>query len=266
MPKLRLDDLDPLEPISDGAYEKRLADLQTQFELLQAAYIFQGLRGIVATEGWDAAGKGGLIKRLVAPLDPRFTSVWSIGPPTDVEKREHYLERFWRRLPDAREIAVFDRSWYGRVLVERVDGFATKAQWGRAYDEINAFEAMQIADGVRVVKLFLHTSAEQQDKRLKERLEIPWKRWKTGVDDFHNRSKRDEYTGAYHDMFDKTSTEVAPWTIIAADDKKAARLAGIEAVVAGLGAGVELVWPELSPELREFAEKAGVIRTAAASV
>ncbi len=259
MPKLRLDDVAPLEPISDGAYEKRLADLQMQLERLQAAYIFQGLRGIVAVEGWDAAGKGGLIKRLVAPLDPRFTSVWSIGAPNDVERREHYLERFWRRLPDAREIAVFDRTWYGRVLVERVDGFATKAQWGRAYDEINAFEAMQIADGVRMVKLFLHTSQQEQDKRLKERLEVPWKRWKTGLDDYHNRSQRPAYLAAYHDMFDKTSTSLAPWTVIAADDKKAARLAGLAAVVAALGAGVARDFPDPDPALLAAAKAAGVI-------
>lgn len=259
MSKLRLKHFENVVPVDGKTYKARLEELQHRMELIQAAYICHNLRGIVAVEGWDAGGKGGLIKRLTETLDPRFTDVWSIGAPTDIERGEHYLERFWRRLPDKREIVVYDRTWYGRVLVERVDGFATAAQWGRAYDEINQFEAMQAADGVRIVKLFLHVTQGEQDRRLKERLEVPWKRWKTGLDDYHNRSKRGDYVDAYHDMFDRTSTAIAPWTIIAADDKKAARLAGLEAVVAGLGAGVDLTWPEISPELKKAAKKAGVL-------
>ncbi len=259
MPKLRLKNFESVVPIDGKTYDKRLQELQYQLELIQAAYIGRNLRGIVAVEGWDAGGKGGLIKRLVEKLDPRFTDVWSISAPTDIERGEHYLERFWRRLPDKREITVFDRTWYGRVLVERVDGFATPEQWGRAYDEINQFEAMQAADGVRIVKLFLHVTQAEQDRRLKERLEVPWKRWKTGMDDYHNRSKRADYIDAYHDMFDKTSTKVAPWTVIAGDDKKAARLAGLEAVVTGLGAGVDMTWPEVDPALLKAAKKAGVL-------
>ena len=184
-----------------GDYEKQLVALQHQLEKLQAAYINQGLKAIIAIEGWDAAGKGGLITRLIGSLDHRFTKVWSIGAPTREEAARHYLWRFWQRLPAAREITIFDRSWYGRVLVERVDNLVPKADWLRAYDEINAFEALQIADGVRVVKLFLHITQEEQDKRLKERIETPWKRWKTGVDDYHNRSRRAEYLQAYADMF-----------------------------------------------------------------
>ncbi len=259
MSKRRLDDLKPFKPIERSDYEARLVELQHQLELLQAAYIVQGLRGIVAVEGWDSAGKGGLIKRLVAPLDPRFTDVWSIGAPNDVERREHYLERFWARLPDKREISIYDRTWYGRVLVERVDGFATKSEWRRAYDEINQFEALQIADGVRIVKLFLHVTQAEQDRRLKERIETPWKRWKTGVDDYHNRSKRADYTKAYHAMFDKTSTKAAPWTVIAADDKKTARIAGLEAIVAGLGDGVKLAFPDADPAVVAAAKAAGVL-------
>ncbi len=259
MPKLRLQEFENPEIVSRDDYQHRLMTLQQRMELIQAAYINQGLRGIVAIEGWDAAGKGGLIKRLTETLDPRFTDVWSIGAPTDIERGEHYLERFWRRLPDRREIAVYDRTWYGRVLVERVDGFATKAQWRRAYDEVNQFEAVQAADGVRIVKLFLHVTQKEQDKRLKERLEVPWKRWKTGLDDYHNRSMRAEYLRAYHDMFDRTSTEIAPWTVIAANDKKTARIVGLEAVVAALGADVDLTWPEIDSKLKKAAKKAGVI-------
>ncbi len=259
MPNLRLSDFEhPVSP-DRADYETRLADLQRELEQLQAAYIVHGYRGIVAVEGWDAAGKGGLIKRLVAPFDPRFTDVWSIGAPNEIERGEHYLERFWHRLPDRREIAIFDRTWYGRVLVERVDGFATKPQWQRSYDEINQFEAVQAADDVRIVKLFLHVTQKAQDKRLQDRLETPWKRWKTGLPDFHNRSKRSDYMAAYHDMFDRTSTKIAPWTVIAADDKKSARLAGLEAVVAGLGQGVDLSFPALDPGIKKAAKKAGVL-------
>ncbi len=259
MSKIRLDDYEDPKSIDAGDYDARLADLQEKLVMIQAAYIFQGLRGIVAVEGWDAAGKGGLIRRVVEPLDPRFTDVWSIGAPTDVERRQHYLERFWSKLPDKREFTIYDRTWYGRVLVERVDGFCSEAEWSRAYDEINQFEAMQIADGVRVVKIFLHVTQKEQDKRLKERIETPWKRWKTGIDDYHNRSKRDAYTDAYHDMFDKTDTKNAPWTVLAANDKKAARIAGLEAIVAGLGDGVKLKFPDADPAVLEAAKQAGVI-------
>jgi polyphosphate kinase 2 (PPK2 family) len=259
MSKIRLKNYEDSKSLDDGVYESRLSKLQEKLVMLQAAYIFQGLRGIVAVEGWDAAGKGGLIRRMVEPLDPRFTDVWSIYAPTDVERREHYLERFWRKLPDKRELTIYDRTWYGRVLVERVDGFCTEAEWQRAYDEINQFEAMQAADGVRIVKLFLHTTQKEQDKRLKERIETPWKRWKTGLDDYHNRSKREAYMTAYHDMFDKTDTKIAPWTVIAGSDKKAARIAGLEAMIDGLGAGVKLEYPDTDPAILKVAKKAGVI-------
>ena len=256
MGKLRLKDFECPDPLDRPSYDERLLALQHRLELIQAAYITQGLRGIVAVEGWDASGKGGLIKRLTASLDPRFTDVWSIGAPTSVEGNEHYLERFWRRLPDKRQIAVFDRTWYGRVLVERVDKFTPKPAWKRAYREINDFEAVQLDDGARLVKLFLHTTQKEQDERLRERLETPWKRWKTGLDDYHNRGLRDAYSEAYEDMFDKTSTKAAPWTIIAADNKKAARITGLEAVIAGLGAGVRLDYPPVDPKLRKVAEAA----------
>ncbi len=259
MPKLRLKDFESAKKIDLHSYEQRLIELQHQLELIQAAYINQGLRGIVAIEGWDASGKGGLIKRLVQTLDPRFTDVWSISAPNDIERGEHYLERFWRKLPDKREITVYDRTWYGRVLVERIDEFTPKPVWKRAYDEINQFEALQAADGARIVKLFLHVTQKEQDRRLKERLETPWKRWKTGLDDYHNRALRDDYLKAYHDMFDKTSTKIAPWTVIAADDKRTARIAGLEAAVAALGQGVDLKFPPMDAKVKAAAEKAGVL-------
>ncbi len=257
MTRLRLADFET-DASEKQDYGDTLKTLQERLERIQAAYIVQGRRGLVALEGWDAAGKGGLIRRMVATLDPRYAHVWPIGAPNDVERRQHYLERFWRRLPDAREIAVFDRSWYGRVLVERIEGFATPSQWQRGYDEINQFEAMQAADGTRIVKIFLHVSQEEQDQRLRERLETPWKRWKTGLDDYRNRSRRAEYVDAYHDMFDRTSTDIAPWTVIAADDKKAARLAGLAAVADGLEAGIELHFPDIDPAVLAAAKAAGV--------
>lgn len=256
MAKLRLKNFETTSDTPRHDYDARMKALQFRLQLIQAAYITQGLRGIVAVEGWDAGGKGGLIKRMTAELDQRYTDVWSIGAPTDVEKNEHYLERFWRRLPDKREIVVFDRTWYGRVLVERIDKFATKPTWKRAYDEINQFEALQIADGARICKLFLHITPAEQDRRLRERLVTPYKRWKTGLDDYHNRSQRDAYTAAYEDMFDRTSTDIAPWHIIAADDKKAARIAGLEAVADALGEDVVLEFPDVDPELRATAEAA----------
>jgi polyphosphate kinase 2 (PPK2 family) len=237
-------------------YESRLVELQHRLELIQAAYINQGRKAIIAIEGWDAAGKGGLITRLVGSLDHRYTKVWSISAPTKAEIERHYLWRFWQRLPGAREIAVFDRTWYGRVLVERVDKLVSEADWRRAYDEINAFEALHIADGVRFVKLFLHITQAEQDKRLKERIETPWKRWKTGFDDYHNRSQRAAYLQAYDDMFARTSTPLAPWTVIAANDKKWARIKAMETVVDVLGKDIDVSHPPADPALVAVAEAA----------
>ena len=255
MTKLRLRDFEHAEEVKRADYEQRLLKLQYRLQLIQAAYITQGLRGIVAIEGWDAAGKGGLIARMTADLDQRFTNVWSIGPPTTQEREHHFLWRFWQRLPARREIAVFDRTWYGRVLVERVDKLTPRPDWKRGYAEINDFEALQCADGVRIAKLFLHITQKEQDKRLRERLETPYKRWKTGLDDYHNRARRAEYIEAYEDMFDRCAKAV-PWTVIVADDKKAARLAGIETALRLLGEGVDLTYPPVDPELRRVAEKA----------
>jgi polyphosphate kinase 2 (PPK2 family) len=256
MAKIDLADFEGVNDLDRQVYDTRLLALQHDLELIQAAYINQGRKAIIAIEGWDAAGKGGLITRLVGPLDHRYTKVWSISAPTREEAARHYLWRFWQRLPGAREIAVFDRSWYGRVLVERVDKLIPKAVWQRAYAEINAFEALHIADGTRFVKLFLHITQSEQDARLQERIETPWKRWKTGTDDYHNRSMRFEYMNAYHDMFAQTSTADAPWTVIAADDKKSARIHAIQAVVAALSKGLDLDYPPADPELVAMARAA----------
>ena len=255
MTKIRLRDYES-SPDVKRDYDHRLTALQFALQRIQAAYITQGLKGIVAIEGWDASGKGGLIRRLTQELDHRYTGVWPIGAPTKVELAHHFLWRFWTRLPAAGELVIFDRTWYGRVLVERVDKLAAKPDWRRAYDEINMFEALLAGNGVRLVKLFLNVTSGEQDRRLRERLEVPYKRWKTGLDDYHNRSLRADYLKAYHDMFDRTDTKAAPWTVIAADSKKYARLAGLEAVVRALGAGVDLRPPKVADELRAVAERA----------
>jgi AMP-polyphosphate phosphotransferase len=256
MPKLRLKNFETSPDIDDTAYELELGKLQKALQKIQTSYITQGHRAVIVFEGWDAAGKGGAIKRLIEPLDPRFCHVWPITAPDDRERAEHYLARFWRRLPQKSQLSVFDRSWYGRVLVERVEGFAAKPVWKRAYDEINAFEDMQIDDGVRIIKFFLHITPAEQKKRLIERATIPYKRWKTGLDDYRNRAKSDEYRQAIQDMFDQTSPKQAPWHVIAANDKKHARLKVLETVVKKLSKGLELSDPPLDEKLRATAEKA----------
>jgi len=255
MTRLRLKDHEADVAIKDDAYDKALAGLQKRLQLLQTAYIVHGHRAIVVFEGWDAAGKGGSIRRLTECLDPRFVQVWPIAAPDDHELKRHYLYRFWRRLPGKAEMAVFDRSWYGRVLVERVEGLCGDA-WKRAYDEINEFENLLTRDSIRIVKLFLHITADEQDKRLRERLEVPYKRWKTGPDDYRNRARRPDYHQAIEDMLDKTSTREAPWSVIAANGKKHARLRSIETILAALEPGVDLSDQPVDPALRKLAEEA----------
>ncbi len=240
----------------DGDYDKALAKLQKRLSHIQTSHIVHKRRAIILFEGWDAAGKGGIIKRLSAEWDPRYFEVWPIAAPTPEELAHHFLWRFWRRLPAQHNIAIFDRSWYGRVLVERVEGFASKAEWRAGYDEINAFEAQQADTGATLVKLFVHVTQKEQDKRLKDRLEHPWKRWKTGLDDYRNRAKRTDYLDAMHEMFERTSTKAAPWTVIDGNDKKAGRIAALTAIADALERCVPMDPPALDPEVEKVARKA----------
>lgn len=240
----------------DGDYAHDLKKLQKRLQRVQVAHIVHGRAAIVMFEGWDAAGKGGIIQRLSARWDPRHFEVYPIGPPTAEEKARHFLYRFWTRLPGAGEVAIFDRSWYGRVLVERVEGFADEHQWRRAYDEINAFEAEQVANGATLVKLFVHTTQETQDKRLRARLDDPWKRWKTGADDYHNRSRRAAYLDAMHEMFARTDTAAAPWTAVDGNNKKAARIAALSVIADRLEAAAPMEPPPLDPALERLARDA----------
>jgi AMP-polyphosphate phosphotransferase len=227
---LALEAVDLAAKVDRARYEKRLAELQETNYRNQVAHFLAGRRAIVVFEGWDAAGKGGVIKRLTALMDPRGYKVWPIAAPKDAEKRNHYLWRFWMRLPERGDLAIFDRSWYGRVLVERVEGFAKEDEWRRAYDEINAFEKMLTDDGVRIAKFFLHIDKKTQLERFEEREADPLKQYKLGSEDWRNRKKWGVYVDAVQEMLDKTHRPDAPWTLVAANDKKNARLAVLEAV------------------------------------
>jgi polyphosphate kinase 2 (PPK2 family) len=238
----------------EGDYEATLAALQERLAHLFVSLHVHGKKAIVLFEGWDASGKGGAIQRLTARCDPRTYKVWPIAAPTEEEKARHYLWRFWRRMPGAGEAAIFDRSWYGRVLVERVEGFAKDAEWRRAYDEINEIEAQLSYDGAVIVKLFFHVTQEEQDQRFEKRLDHPWKRWKVGAEDLRNRARRSDYLAAFKDMFELTDTRWAPWTIIDGNDKKSARIAALTRVAEALTASCPAEPPPVSPEMERLAQ------------
>src|SRR6185369_14096243 len=207
---------------------------------IQHAYLFHGQRAVIVFEGVDAAGKGGTIRRIAWALDPRSLHVWPISAPNEIEKKQHYLQRFWQRLPGAGQLAIFDRSWYGCVLVERVEGFAEPAAWKRAYDEINDFERQLTDDGCHVIKLCLHVDKEEQLKRFEARLEDPLKRWKLSYEDFRNREKWDAYVEAIEDMLEKTDTKHAPWHVVPSNDKAAARLQALTYIADQLADGHDI--------------------------
>jgi polyphosphate kinase 2 (PPK2 family) len=205
----------------------------------------------VVFEGWDASGKGGAIKRLVAQMDPRHVRVVQFATPTIDEKRHHFLARFFQVLPGWGGMAVFDRSWYGRVLVERVEGFATREQWLRAYDEINGFERTLAEEGMILVKLWLQISDEEQLRRFKRRKKDPLKTWKLTDEDWLNREKRGEYEDAVEDMLARTDQPYTPWSLIEGDSKRHARVKVVETVIERIEAGMTQWGMELPPPLRE---------------
>jgi polyphosphate kinase 2 (PPK2 family) len=222
---ISLDKVDLDQRVKDeDAYERELAELQRRLFELGVADFLKKKRAVIAFEGWDAAGKGGVIRRLTAMMDPRGFKVWPISAPRDAEQRHHYLWRFWQRMPERGEIGIFDRSWYGRVLVERVEGFAKPAEWKRAYDEINAFERMLTDDGVLMMKFWLHIDRKEQLRRFRDREKDPFKSYKLGPEDWRNRKKWRQYERAVGEMLDKTHRPDAPWVVVPANDKKYARL------------------------------------------
>lgn len=184
----------------------------------------------VLFEGWDASGKGGAIKRLVSPLDPRHVRVSQFAAPTYDEKRHHFLQRFWAVLPGRGGMTVLDRSWYGRVLVERVEGFATPEQWSRAYDEIVEFERTLTAEGMILIKFWMHVSEDEQLRRFESRAADPLRAWKLTDEDWRNRERRGDYEAAVEEMIEKTDRARARWLVAPGDSKHYARLAVAEHV------------------------------------
>lgn len=248
----RLDDVD-LSLALDRKEEER--ELRAAWQrLTQLRLTLGGLIGsqeigppvLVLFEGWDASGKGGAIKRFVAPLDPRHVRVVQFAAPSADEKRHHFLWRFWPALPGWGGMTVFDRTWYGRVLVERVDGLASREQWLRAYDEIIDFERSLAEEGTIVVKLWLHISAAEQLKRFEQRAADPLKAWKLTDEDWNNRSKRSEYEQAVEDMIGRTDQPRAPWHLIAAESKRHSRVAVVRTVIASIEAGMR-AWGQEPP-------------------
>lgn len=217
-------------------YDRKLNQLQAKLRLLGFQVYLQKRPVVIVFEGWDAAGKGGTIQRITEKLDPRSYVVHAIAAPTGEDKAHHYLYRFWRRLPPRGQIAMFDRSWYGRVLVERVEGFARPDEWQRAYAEINEFERQLVEFGTVVVKFWLHLSPEEQLRRFEERQTIPYKAWKLTDEDWRNREKWSQYEQAADEMLLRTSTPAAPWTIVEADDKRFARIKTLRTLVRRLEA------------------------------
>jgi polyphosphate kinase 2 (PPK2 family) len=213
-------------------------------------------------EGWDTAGKGGIVRRLGWALDPRSFKVHPIAAPDEHERAQHYLQRFWRRLPEKGQIVAFDRSWYGRVLVERVEGLAAKKEWRRAYREINEFERMLIDSGIRLVKLFLHITPDEQMRRFRDRLTDPVKRWKLSYEDFRNRARWADYETAIEDMMAETSTDLAPWHLIPANNKPYGRVAAFRILADHLGQDVSLEPHQIDPALLSEAKRALSLSTA----
>lgn len=230
----RLSKLDLSLDLDKDDYKARLKAWQFDLLSLQQSVLRAGGRMILNIEGMDAAGKGGAIRRLVKRLDPRSYKVYRIGAPQDWEQARHYLFRFWTRLPAPGELVIFDRSWYGRVLVERVEGFASPDQWRRAYREINEFERMLVDDGVILRSLWFHIDPDEQLKRFEARMDNPFKRWKMTDEDWRNRARWDDYIEAAEEMFEQTDVEHAPWTLIPANAKRYARLVALRTVVTAL--------------------------------
>ncbi len=236
MPKKKkssiLDRVDLNRQLKDkDQYLSLLSELQDRMRRIQTSCYFNHNRVILVFEGWDASGKGGAIRRLREKLDPRGYRVRPIAKPESWEQGDHYLKRFWTKLPPPGAITIFDRSWYGRVLVERVEKLASDKAWNRAYREINDFEKLLTDDGVIIIKLFMHISQDEQLHRFAERLDNPDKNWKLTAEDLRNRERAVDYLEAYEDMLSKTDTDYAPWNIIEAEHKWFARTRVLSKVV-----------------------------------
>ncbi len=219
-----LDHVDLRQKLEDRRYRVALKKWQGRLSRLTWAAYEKKRSCVLVFEGWDAAGKGSGIRRVTEAVDPRLYRIVTVAAPTDEERAHHYLWRFWRHLPMAGRMTIFDRSWYGRVLVERVEGFAAEAEWSRAFLEINEFEEQLSESGVVLVKYWIHISKDEQMRRFKERQTVAYKRHKITEEDWRNRKKWDAYKTAVNEMVGRTSTEFAPWTLVAGNDKRFARV------------------------------------------
>jgi polyphosphate:AMP phosphotransferase len=225
-----LSHLDMKRAVPKKRFDGELEKLQGRLNLLQRQAQDRSVSTIVVFEGQDAAGKGGAIRRITGALDARQYQVIPIAAPTDEERAHHYLWRFWRHLSRAGRLTIFDRSWYGRVLVERVEGFATREEWMRGYSEINEFEDQLVSYGIVLVKFWVHITFDEQLRRFKEREKTHYKQWKLTAEDWRNRAKWSDYERAVNDMVERTSTRTAPWTLIEGNDKYFARLKVLQTV------------------------------------
>lgn len=234
-----LSTLDMTKSLPKAKYSRAVSHLQGRLNTLRREARDRGLSMVLLFEGWDAAGKGGAIRRVVRALDARFYQVISVAVPTEEERAHHYLWRFWRHIPREGRITIFDRSWYGRVLVERIEGFATEKEWMRAYSEINDFEAELVGHGVVLKKFWIHITPAEQEARFKARAENPLKSWKLTEEDWRNRDRWQAYERAVNDMVERTSTQSAPWSLVEGNDKRFARVRVIQEVCDALERGLE---------------------------
>ncbi len=234
-----LETVDLSRALDRDAYVREVTRRQVELRELGYQVYLQKRPVLLVFEGWDAAGKGGAIKRITEKLDPRGYVAYPIAAPQGEDKTRHYLYRFWRRLPERGQIAIFDRSWYGRVLVERVEGFAREDEWKRAYKEINSFERQLTDFGAILAKFWIHISREEQLRRFEERKAIGYKAWKLTDEDWRNRGKWKDYEDAVEEMLVKTSTRNAPWTVVEGNDKYWARVKVLATVVETLAAGMK---------------------------
>jgi polyphosphate:AMP phosphotransferase len=219
-----LDTVDLTRSLSKKAYGKQLPELQAKLNRLTWKAFKRKMSSLLVFEGWDAAGKGSAIRRITEAVDARLFRVVPVAAPSEEERAQHYLWRFWRQLPRAGMVTIFDRSWYGRVLVERVEGFAARSEWQRAYHEINEFERQLAEHGIVVLKFWLHISAQEQLERFRKREQVAHKNYKITAEDYRNRKQWAQYEQAVHDMVSHTSTQYAPWSLISGNDKQVARV------------------------------------------
>jgi len=227
-PMTLLSHLDMGQTLDKKRYQSELEKYQGKLNKLARAAHDKKISSVIVLEGWDAGGKGGLIRRIIPALDARTYQIIPIAAPTDEERAHHYLWRFWRHIPRAGQVTVYDRSWYGRVLVERVEGFAQHEDWMRAYAEINDFEEQLSEHDTVLLKYWLHIDKDEQLRRFKEREKITYKQYKITEEDYRNRERWDDYEHAVNDMVERTSTEYAPWDLIEGNDKRFARIKALK--------------------------------------